>query len=76
MLSKYINDLEAALRCSGVLIDFHGEWDRIKTAALEAGQTTTNKPIMPCERHSCCNCGNVSCPLNGVNCSKFVPRTA
>jgi hypothetical protein len=29
--------------------------------------------VTPCERHSCCNCGNASCPLNSVNCSKFEP---
>ena len=35
-----------------------------------------NSRVMPCEMHSCCNCANVSCPLNGVNCSKFIGRTA
>jgi hypothetical protein len=46
------------------------------TEAVEAGEPTHNRQITPCERHSCCNCGNVSCPLNSVNCHKFVPRTA
>lgn len=42
----------------------------------ERALAPANRQITPCERHSCCNCVNVSCPLNGVNCSKFVQRTA
>lgn len=27
-----------------------------------------------CERHSCCNCGNTKCPMNGVNCGQFISK--
>jgi hypothetical protein len=61
------------LQCS------YGDAQKVWDAATKAAEekfTSTNMPIMSCERRSCCNCGNVSCPLNGVNCSKFVPRTS
>ena len=58
----------------------------IRESTAEEAQRTlasANRQITPyierlkqCERNSCCNCGNVSCPLSGVNCSKFVPRTS
>jgi hypothetical protein len=38
--------------------------------------TSPNMQITPCERRSCCNCGNSACTMHGVNCHKFIPRTA
>jgi len=58
-----------------VVADKSGEWvkfDDIKGLL----NSTPNRPIMPCERHSCCNCGNSACVMHGVNCHKFIPRTA
>ncbi|MDD5006394.1 MAG: hypothetical protein PHS93_10005 [Candidatus Omnitrophica bacterium] len=54
-------------------------WNAATESAEEkfnSARSPTNKQIMPCERHSCCNCGNTLCPLYGVNCSKFKVRTA
>jgi hypothetical protein len=53
MLSEDIKNLEAALRCSGVLRDFPLEWQRIKTALVELQNTPTNKQSTPC----CSRCG-------------------
>lgn len=53
--------------------------DKIRAAAEKTNvivQPSPNTQIMPCERHSCCNCGNSACAMHGVNCSKFVERTA
>jgi hypothetical protein len=76
MLSEDVRLVQRNVNWYHQPIDVQEAWVRIKTAALEAGQTTTNRPIMPCERHSCCNCGNSACVLHGINCHKFIPRTA
>lgn len=47
----------------------------IHAKLVEENGSSHNRPITPCERHSCCNCGNSACVMHGVNCHKFVPRT-
>jgi hypothetical protein len=47
-----------------------------KLIEAQGAAKSPNRQITPCERHSCCNCGNTACPMYGVNCHKFVPRTA